>query len=125
MSKTIRVGIMMILLAGLLLTPACSHNSDEAHTGANVSSGTPSPAGASVIAPPQTSEEGIPTGDSPTTPEPQEEIQVISTEEELEEYFNSITEEEIEELFKIIEDIDISEDINPEADHGFDEIQIP
>jgi hypothetical protein len=61
--------------------------------------------------------------DNPNTTE--QAIQVITSDEELEEYFNSISDEEIEELFRIIEGIDISEDIDPDADPGFDEIIIP
>lgn len=39
--------------------------------------------------------------------------------------FNSISEEEINELLRLIENIDISDEINPEADPGFDQIEIP
>lgn len=52
-------------------------------------------------------------------------IQVISSDEELEQYINSISDEEIDELIEIIEGIDISTDIGVDNDPGFQDIIIP
>ncbi len=131
MSKTIKKYIAIITLAGILLTPACSNkdkNIDLDASGNDVtatSSPSDLPGGEGNG---NTTQGGIATDGTEGTQKPQEteeSIKVITNDEELEEYFNSITDEEIEELFKIIEGIDISSDINPDADPGFGDIVIP
>lgn len=131
MSKTIKKYIAIITLAGILLTPACSHKDNNNNTdtsGEDITataspSGEPSGEAGGNTTPGSITTDG--TGQPQKPPETGEAIKVITNDQELEEYFNSISDEELEELFKIIEGIDISSDINPDADPGFDEVIIP
>ena len=124
MSKAIKLNLALLALAGILLTPACSDNdkNTDLNIPKEVITATSSPSAQPNGGTGQTTQGGITTNDPQQT---DESIQVITNDEELEEYFNSISDEEIEELFKAIEGIDISEDIDPEADPGFDDIVIP
>lgn len=129
MSGNLKKLIAVLIMAGILLTPAC-YNIDEADSLGNQPT---SPAETS-----QTSGNDNATsnpapgsetdGETIIIDQPKETegtVDVITNEQELEEYFNSITDEEIEELLRIIEDIDVTDDINPDADPGFDQVKIP
>lgn len=126
MSNTITKFIVIFALAGILMTPACSPIDKDKDLKQNEIITSPDSEiqqGEDDVVP---NDDENQSGTSIAKPEETEEsIQVITTDEELDEYFNSISDEEIEELFKIIEGIDISDDINPDADPGFDEIVIP
>jgi|GEM_PF-4255587 hypothetical protein len=148
MRKLFIMCIMIIVTAGLILTPACtivgeaqgaSKTTSQPNSGSSSAGETNNPyetqdrtasPNETDIAPNPDSESKDPSisGDTPTpdaAQDPDEDIDIITTDEELEEYFNSITDEEIEELFKIIEDIDISPDIGVDSDIGFEDIIIP
>lgn len=147
MRKLIHMCIMVIVTAGLILTPACTIVGEalgkaktNTQTGVSPSAGennTPNGTQDQSESPGKTdtgtnpdsgSNDPSRPGTAPTPDATQgadENIDIITTDEELEEYFNSITDEEIEELFKIIEDIDISPDIGVDNDPGFEDIIIP
>ena len=119
MSKNIKKLIAVLALAGILLTPACS-NTDEINSSKNGEITTSSPSSQEGIAGTGT------TGDATDKPKETEgTVHVITNNQELEEYFNSISDEEIENLLDIIEDIDISDDVDIEANPGFDQVDIP
>lgn len=138
MSTAIKQFIIMLVLAGIVLTPACSHVKNKDSETVNIRiSATPSPSGSKesgydkttempkTSASPGSSVNLKPDSNSNTEGKKDEGIKVITSEEELEEYFNSISDEEIEELFNAIENIDITGEIKPETDPGFDEVIIP
>jgi hypothetical protein len=123
MSRGIKKFIAILMMAGILLTPAC-YNTDDASSpkGGTTTGSTVSP-GASPGSTGQGSEN---SGSSPTaSADNKGKVDVITNEEELEEYFNTISDQDIENLLKIIEDIDVTDDVNPDADPGFDQVEIP
>ena len=118
MSRTIKKLLIILTLAGILLTPACSNLDDELGSDSLKE-------GVTATSQPS-NEQGDEVDNTTDKPkETEETIHVITNDKELEEYFNSISDEEIENLLKIIEDIDIASDIDPEADPGFDDVVIP
>lgn len=128
MSKAIKQIILIFTLAGILMTPACSPIDGQKDPNASeveiiTTPGGQVQQGQDNSDPAGNNSQGSNQGGQPQ--ETKEPIQVITNDEELDEYFNSISDEELEELFRIIEGIDISDDINPEADPGFDDVVIP
>lgn len=140
--KSVIISLIVLILAGIILIPACSHIDDDAYPASpdGTVSGDASEEGNGSDSKGEAPDKGeVP--DKENTPSPgrpgQDEpgqnddgssegsVHVITNDKELEEYFDSISDEEIEELLDIIEDIDITDDIDPDADPGFDEVEIP
>lgn len=115
-------------MAGIIFTPACSNIDDKLDNEEEIiNSPTPSADNENNETEESSAAPSVNTNISENNGNRKNDnnsVKVITNEKKLD-GFNSISEEEINELLRLIENIDISDEINPEADPGFDQIEIP
>jgi len=137
MSRNIIKSIIMVcVMAGIIFTPACSNLDGKPDNKDNKYNGTEVPIETEVPSVEPSENTGISENNDNQKNDKNNDniknnnnnnndtVKGITSEKALDE-LNSLSEEEIDKLLKEIEDIDISDEINPDEDPGFDQIEIP